>query len=321
VTDQDDPRGGGPLVSVVIATKDREEMVRRAVVSVLAQTVTNIEVLVVDDASRSRPRSLPADPRVRVLTRGRSGGPCAARNDGLRAARGTWIAFLDDDDRLLPDMLERSLAAAEASELPRPVAVLSCSRVEDEETHELLDIRCPPPELPRGSRWFLEGNGEGRFRSERTLVAPVSVVRSIGGFDERFRAMEDKDLFLRLNAVCSIVGLQRETYLKSEHKGPKLLSEPLARAEGVRLTLEKHRTVIETDPARHAKLLGTMAIGYLLAGKWRKALGASLRAVRRDPKSVRPYLIVVSCLGGRRLYLTGSALWQRVAGGDATEVL
>lgn len=300
-----------PLVTVVIPTRDRPEMVRRAVDSALAQTVPNIEVVVVDDASAT-PLDAIADPRVRVIWRNRSGGLCAARNEGMELARGEWIVFLDDDDELFPDMLEVSLAAADASDLPPPVAVISCARVVDE-TGAVFDVRCPPAALPRGSRWSFDGTGDGRFRSPRTLVAPLGVVRSIGGFDERLRAMEDTDFYIRLNAVCSIHGLRRETYRKWEHGGPKLLSQPIARAEGLRLNLEKHGDLFATDRHRHAKVLGTMAIGYLMAGRWGTAISASARAVVRDPLRIRGYGQLVACLAGRWFFLLGSRLRHAVS--------
>jgi glycosyltransferase involved in cell wall biosynthesis len=297
-----------PEVSIVITTRDRIEMIGRAVESASDQTVQDLEVVVVDDGSIPAVELGRSDPRVSIVRLSEPRGVCAARNAGLARARGEWIVFLDDDDELLPDMVEASLQAAASSDLPPPIAILSCVRVEDEGGH-VVDLRCPPSALPRGSHWFLDGKGEGRFRSERTLLAPVDVVRSIGGFDERFKAMEDRDFFLRLNAVCSLQGMQRETYRAVLHGGPKLLSQPLARAEGLDLTLRKHADLIGRDRVRHARMLGTMAIGYLLGGRWGLAIRSSAAAVARDPLHGRHYLQLGICLAGRRVFLLGS--WVR----------
>jgi glycosyltransferase involved in cell wall biosynthesis len=121
----------GPHASIVITTHNRPELLSRALASALAQTIANLEVLVVDDGSRPPCEVDVDDDRVRVIRRDRAGGPSAARNTGLAAAEGQWITFLDDDDELAPDMLRQSLAAAEAADLPGPVAVMSAVSVRD----------------------------------------------------------------------------------------------------------------------------------------------------------------------------------------------
>jgi len=109
------------LVSVVIPTRDRWELLPRAVRSVLAQEHAELHVVVVDDGSVSpAPRDgVFADPRVQVVRRKRSGGVAAARNAGLERARGGWVAFLDDDDIWAPAKLAAQLAAARAVGRPR----------------------------------------------------------------------------------------------------------------------------------------------------------------------------------------------------------
>ena len=288
--------GPSPLATVVIPTHDRSAFATRAIASALAQTAQPVEVIVVDDGSSDPFRLENADARVRVIRRDGSGGPCVARNAGLAEARGRWIVFLDDDDEMLPDMLEVSLQAAASSELPAPVAVLSCIRVVDERG-EQIDSRCPPT-LARGGHWFLDGSGEGRFRSERTLVVPADVIRSVGAFDERVRATEDKDLFLRLNAVCSLQGVARETYRKTEHRGPKLLANTGALADGIRMTLEKHGALIATYPKKHATLLSSMALYDLQAGRWAPSIAAAAEAIARDPRRPRYYGRLLVCLSG-----------------------
>src|SRR5437870_4864196 len=107
-----DPRTSGmPLISVVIPAHNRQDQVARAIESVRAQTYTDLEIVVVDDGSRDA--TVPVieeqarqDPRVRLLVQSPQRGAQAARNAGIRLARGEWIAFLDSDDYWLPDSLE-----------------------------------------------------------------------------------------------------------------------------------------------------------------------------------------------------------------------
>ncbi|HZG58237.1 glycosyltransferase, partial [Paenibacillus sp.] len=96
-----------PLFSVVIPTYNRERYIGRAIRSVLNQTCDDYELIVVDDGSTDRTRRIVKSfgPRVRYL-RQPNRGPSEARNAGIRAARGRFIAFLDSDDRFLPRKLE-----------------------------------------------------------------------------------------------------------------------------------------------------------------------------------------------------------------------
>jgi succinoglycan biosynthesis protein ExoO len=104
-------------VTVLIAAYDAEGFLRRAVDSALAQSIPVLEVLIVDDASTDGTVSViqklsQEDDRVRLLRLPVNGGPSAARNAGLSAARGDWVAVLDADDAYLPQRLERMLRAA-----------------------------------------------------------------------------------------------------------------------------------------------------------------------------------------------------------------
>ena len=103
---------------MVIPTHNRRAMLLQAIASVRAQTVTDLEVLVVDDGSddgtSSAVESL-CDPRVIVIRSPLPQGVSHARNLGIAAATGEWIAFLDDDDLWAPEKLERQIAAARAA--------------------------------------------------------------------------------------------------------------------------------------------------------------------------------------------------------------
>lgn len=103
-----------PAVSIVTPLYNKADYIGETICSVQAQTVTDWEMLVVDNGSTDGgdqiARACP-DPRLRVLTSPRQ-GPGAARNEGIRSAQGEWIQFLDADDWLAPDQLERQLAVA-----------------------------------------------------------------------------------------------------------------------------------------------------------------------------------------------------------------
>jgi glycosyltransferase involved in cell wall biosynthesis len=104
-----------PIVSVIIPTLRRPKLVVRAVDSVLAQTLRDLELIVVvdgPDPATIAALALVSDGRLQVIQNPVSVGPGNARNAGAAVAQGTWIAFLDDDDEWLPEKLERQIAAA-----------------------------------------------------------------------------------------------------------------------------------------------------------------------------------------------------------------
>lgn len=111
-----------PLVSIVIPAYRAAEFIGRAVASVQEQTLQDFEILIVDDASGddtlATAQALAAqDARIRVFTQARNGGVAVARNTGIDQARGRYLAFLDADDALLPERLERLVALADAQAL------------------------------------------------------------------------------------------------------------------------------------------------------------------------------------------------------------
>jgi len=103
-----------PLISVIVPLYNKADYIRETIRSVQAQTVTDWEMLVVDNGSTDGGAQVAracSDARVHVLTSPRQ-GPGAARNYGIRLAQGEWIQFLDADDWLAPDQLEQQLTVA-----------------------------------------------------------------------------------------------------------------------------------------------------------------------------------------------------------------
>ncbi len=128
-------------VSVVIPTWNRSALLERAIRSALSQTHPPLEVLVCDDGSTDDSEKVVRsidDSRVQWLTGERAGRPAVPRNRGIKASRGEWIAFLDDDDVWLPEKLERQLEKANRT----GCLAVCCNAFRitpDSETNHLLD--------------------------------------------------------------------------------------------------------------------------------------------------------------------------------------
>ncbi|WP_104201881.1 glycosyltransferase family 2 protein [Billgrantia saliphila] len=128
------------LISIIMPVYNKEKYISRAIQSVLNQTYSEFELLIVDDASSDQSLNRVAefsDPRIRVLRRLNPGpGGYAARNHGIREAKGTWVALLDADDAWFPEHLTQSMRIA--SEFP-DIPILSAARMSEMGGKEKLD--------------------------------------------------------------------------------------------------------------------------------------------------------------------------------------
>lgn len=187
-----------PTVSTVIPTRNRPDLVVRSVMSALEQTFSGIEVIVVvDGPDRVTVQALGeiSDPRLRVVALENSVGGAEARNLGVQASRGQWIALLDDDDEWLPGKIEKQLAAAEASIADRVLVV--CTFVERSALREDV-VR--PRRLPRPGESICEYMFDflcyfqtSTFFCSRALLLEVPFRKELKGF-------HDIDWFLRANS-------------------------------------------------------------------------------------------------------------------------
>jgi hypothetical protein len=270
------------LLSIIIPTYNRPQLLPRAVKSALAQTLENFEVIVVDDCS-AQPVNLPEHPRLRVIQLEHNQGGAAARNIGTKAAHGRWITFLDDDDQLLPHMAHTSLQALEQSNtLPEPVAAISGIEVID--TGDRVIQTRMPPTLPKGSHFGLENIPSSQsFFVKQTLMVEKEVLLSIGGFDESFPSRIHTELFLRLNLVCSILGIPEVTYRLYEHNQFRVSNDPKRRQLSFDRLVEKHRDLFQSHPRMFADSIFNQAMMFYQLGQPQAVTKNLAWAIKIDP--------------------------------------
>lgn len=193
---------GTPRVSVVVPTYQRADTIARAVNSALGQTFTDLEVIVVDDAGDdATPEVLASlgDPRIRFLRHETNKGGNAARQTGIEAARGEWIAFLDSDDVWTSTKLERQLQRlAEAG--PRAGFCYTWYDIELGDG-TFLPTRAPRAEGFRDAAFIVE-HAVGTFSS---MLVARHVLQQVGGLDLSLPACQDWDFVVRVNQVSDIV--------------------------------------------------------------------------------------------------------------------
>ena len=270
-----------PQLSIIIPSYNRPQLLDRAVQSALGQTIDDFEVIVVDDGSPDAV-DLPPHPQLRILRLPQNRGTAAARNAGAKAAQGRWITYLDDDDQLLPHMAETALNALKDTALPQPVAALSGLEVVNT-AGQVVETRIPPT-LPRGAHFFLEDIEPGKsFISKQTLVVERDVFLGIGGYDEAFQSRVHTELFLRLNPVCSILGVPIVTYRLVCHDGPRISRNPTLRQVSFDSLVDKHRQVFEAHPKMFAEFVYNHALMSNKLGQKKAALTSLLWAFKLHP--------------------------------------
>ena len=146
-----------PEVSVLIPTRNRPELVKRAIASVQAQTFTDFEILVTidgpDPTTEAALESL-QEPRLRWIVHPENRGLPAARKTGIESALGSWVAYLDDDDEWMPTKLERQLELAARSKYRLPI--VSSQLVERTPKGDfILPRRSPKPSEPVSEYLFV----------------------------------------------------------------------------------------------------------------------------------------------------------------------
>lgn len=222
-------------VSVIIPTHNRKEYLQECIGSVLAQTYTDYEVIVVDDGSTDGTRAAVAqyeDPRLRYVYQENAGGS-AARNRGLLESTAPYVLFLDSDDLLLPTALESLLHEAERY----PAAGVIGGGYQHIDERGVVFAEVQP--------WILD---ECLDLKSSLLSCPLRIgatlvqrewLERVGGFDTGQEAGQDWDLWVRLALMgCPMIWLKRTVLQYRQHSGA-ITADPRRRLRASLRLLDK----------------------------------------------------------------------------------
>jgi glycosyltransferase involved in cell wall biosynthesis len=283
-----------PNVSVIMPVFNGAPYIRQALDSVLGQSFAALEVIVVDDGSTDDTRCLLADfgDRITVLAQARK-GPSAARNRGLEAARGEYVAFMDADDEWAPSFLSTTVRAL-AAQPPSVVGVCTGWLYVRHDGRPLVHTRQASSGV-LSVRDLLTG---GQFPIHAALTRREAVLR-VGGFDEHIRAMEDWDLWLRLLADGDCFSTIPQHLASYRLHGPSNSGDPDRMRQGRMLAVDKLFGRLDLPPelrsleqvARSAAHVESSAALYG-AGRSEEGKREFVEAVRSWPhllKTEEPY--------------------------------
>ncbi|HEX7122723.1 MAG TPA: glycosyltransferase family 2 protein [Gemmatimonadaceae bacterium] len=300
-----------PLVSVIIPTHNRAHLLPASIATVLAQTISDLEVIVVDDGSRDATPDVLAqivarEPRVRVVRHEHALGAAAARNRGITEARGRFIAFNDDDCTWTEHKLEQQIAALET--------------VGADVAYCVTEIRAFGGHVHRvGLPMSAADSFFGEVLRRNTIGTPMLVVRRealerSGLFDVTLPALEDWELLLRLARSGAPFVFVPDVVVRTA-----MLEGGLSTRSGVIATacdrIERSlRQSFSLDAGQWVDFHTTVGHLLMLVGCTNRARRHFARALRRSPLAFRPLLLGFASLLGGRMYRRLIAFRERHQG-------
>ena len=279
-----------PKVSVIITTYNRASLLTRAVNSVLAQTHTNYELIIVDDCSQDNTGEVIdsfADPRIRVVRHDTNRGSAAARNTGIAHALGEHIAFLDDDDECTPNRLSDQVCVLDTN--PNVGVVYGWV----EEINDATGGKRTPRNIQNTHR------GRAAFEAALTGISDTasmaypciraSVVRQVGGYDERLATIGEDTVFMAsVTQICDaeyVPAIIACVHVNHTYDRLSQTAAPSAYDKFLEIHTQKFGDELRRRPKTLASFYAASAAGLMRVRQPRRAIGYLLRAFRIEPFS------------------------------------
>jgi len=278
-----------PMVSVIIPTYNRAHFVGRAIRSVLNQTYQDFELIVVDDACSDNTEEIVRgfnDDRIRYIRHDENKGGAAARNTGIKAARGEYVAFQDDDDEWMPVKLEKQLEVLRTEEKVGMVYTDMWRIDQADHGHYFRAPHIDPrDEAVFKKALYLRLTGIG---VQSSLIKRECLER-VGGFDERFPRWIDLELFVRLSKDCIFYHIE-EPLVVYHREREGIITDRSRLIIAHKLFLEKYRDEIVADRrllAFHMHTLGRSLVRSTEPGGFDEGRDYLLRAIGLHPWSMK----------------------------------
>lgn len=201
---------GPPLVSVIVPTFNRPDRLVEALRSILQQTYPNFEIIVVNDAGtevENLVSSLNSSGKITYIKHGRNRGLAAARNTGIKLSKGTYIAYLDDDDLYYPDHLETLVRFLKGS--PYKVAYTDAHRAYQKRVNGRYAV--VTKDIPYSFDFDYDRILVDNFVPVLCFMHEKSCLDEVGYFDEDLTTQEDWDLWIRLSRKFKFAHIKKVT--------------------------------------------------------------------------------------------------------------
>ena len=287
-----------PQVSVIIPTCNRPGLLPTAIRSVLGQSFSDFELVVVDDGSDTPIDGVVKafqDERVRSIRHDNRRGGAAARNTGIRNSDGELVAFLDDDDEWYPEKLARQVSVLLRGH-QNVGAVYTGYDVVDRDTGKAIS-RMIPEHRADVSSVLLRGNCVGPTSS---FLVRRKCFETVGMFDESLPAFQEYDLWIRLSRAYQFDFVSACLFNYHVHS-KRIWANPEAIRKGLDILVQKYGASA-TFRKTCSGLYLSVAVKFCDTGKSAEARETLRRAIPLDPFDVRLYLYLFLSLLNRVAY-------------------
>jgi glycosyltransferase involved in cell wall biosynthesis len=299
------------MVTVVIPTYNRANLIARSIKSVLSQTYQDFELVVVDDGSTDNTKEVIDsfdDDRIRYVRHSENKGEAATRNTGIKVGRGEYIACQDSDDEWLPEKLAKQVQAFENCPPDIGVVYTGFWKIENNEK-TYIPFSWVNQKEGDIHRELLKGNFIG---SPATLIKK-ECFKKVGMFDEKLFHLVDWELWLRVSKYYHFRFVD-EPLLVAHYDSDNVSINQDEFIKAQELILEKHFE----DFSKDKELLVTyyVYIGDLLIseGDVRKGRSYLTKALKLSPFSVKPLSAALLTFFGRRAYRKVMGTYKKIKG-------
>jgi glycosyltransferase involved in cell wall biosynthesis len=232
-------------ISVILPTYNRSKTIRYCLDSILEQTVSPLEVIVVDDCSTDDTVDIVRsyqDPRIRCIVLDKNSGAQVARNRGIKEAKGEWIAFQDSDDEWVPEKLERQVAALSKVNFdPFTVIHTNCYLFYPETgKKDIWNL----PEMEGNNLYPLLLSRPGPM-FQGMLVSRLALEK-IGYLDEKAPSYQEWATSIRLAQICTFIHLKEPLFIYYLHQGETISKNKLKEITGYQYIIDKfHNDILK----------------------------------------------------------------------------
>lgn len=290
---------GPPKVSVLVPTYNRAHLLDRCLNSILFQTYQNFEIIVVDDGSTDNTKEIInrfKDQSIRYFRHKQNRGEGAARNTGLKEARGDYIAFLDSDDEWLPEKLEKQMKIFERLSEKVGIVYTDSWKING----NLKQYWHPPHIMPEDKIVYNQALERVRIQIG-TVVIKRECFDKAGMFDERFVRLVDREFFIRVSAYYYFYHIE-EPLLNYYRTEDALTSDRTTLVSSYELLLKKHPYKLIGNNRILSKDLYEIGKMLFQDGKLKQGRGYLIKAVKLYPFNMKRMFVLFISLFGERVY-------------------
>ena len=274
-----------PRFSILLPTYNRGHLIRTAIDSVLTQSHTDFELIVIDDHSTDDTRDILSrvdDPRVSVVENSSQQGAAYSRNLGISLARGEWLCQIDSDDTWDPRFLEHVSHGVEQA-APTVAIVYGSENLVTATTGRTFAFK-----TARWSGYVLEQFLADHVICHVAAAIRIRALRAIGGYDVTFKSKEDSDLLVRLTERYHVLAVPEAVYNYTFTEASQLTDDKSAFLDAYDQYLAKHTQLLDRYPTARYKLQSNIMAIAAGSGQWRRAASswwALLPTAWRAPNS------------------------------------